>query len=133
MEQIWAPWRIKYILSEKPRGCIFCDKPKENNDAANFILFRGQKNFVILNAYPYNPGHLLIVPYRHIASLEGLTDDELVEHFQMVRSSTRIMRETFKTEPPVVMGCAYIGDGKYTDVVKNLGRNWEIWQEAEGV
>ena len=42
-------------------------------------------------------------------------------------------RETFKTEPPVVMGCAYIGDGKYTDVVKNLGRNWEIWQVAEGV
>ncbi len=60
MEQIWAPWRIEYILKEKPEGCILCDKPKENNDVLNYILYRGDKNFVIMNSYPYNPGHLMV-------------------------------------------------------------------------
>jgi len=77
MEQIWAPWRIQYIQMEKPEGCILCDKPGQNNDAQNYILYRGSKNFVIMNAYPYNPGHLMVAPYRHVASLDELTDDEL--------------------------------------------------------
>ncbi|MBU2608933.1 MAG: HIT domain-containing protein, partial [Chloroflexi bacterium] len=98
MKRIWAPWRIKYIEMEKPQGCIFCDKPKEDNDAANYILHRGEQNFVILNAYPYNPGHLLVVPYRHTASLEELTADELEEHFKIVQRSTSILRPVFKPE-----------------------------------
>lgn len=95
MEYIWAPWRLKFIQMEKPKGCILCDKPKENNDAQNYILYRGEKNFVMLNAYPYNPGHLMVAPYRHIASIEDLTDDELREHFEIVRRSTRIVREVY--------------------------------------
>ncbi|MFC2002630.1 HIT domain-containing protein [Chloroflexota bacterium] len=95
MEYIWAPWRMEYILMEKPQACILCEKPKENNDTQNYILYRGEKNFVILNAYPYNPGHLMIAPYRHIASLEELTDEELHEHFKIVRQSTRILRQAF--------------------------------------
>ena len=81
MEQIWAPWRIEYIQMEKPEGCILCEKPREDNDAPNYILYRGEKNFVIMNSYPYNPGHLMVAPYRHIANLEELTDEELREHF----------------------------------------------------
>jgi len=95
MEQIWAPWRIEYIQMEKPEGCILCDKPKQNNDALNYILFRGEKNFVMLNAYPYNPGHLMIAPYRHTASLEELTDEELKEHFEIARHSITILRQVF--------------------------------------
>ena len=95
MEQLWAPWRIEYIQMEKPEGCILCDKPKQNNDEPNYILYRGERNFIILNAYPYNPGHLMIAPYRHIASLEELTDEELKEHFEIVRRSTKILREVF--------------------------------------
>jgi ATP adenylyltransferase len=91
MQRIWAPWRIKYIEIEKPDGCILCDKPKENNDAQNYILYRGQKNYVLLNAYPYNPGHLMITPYRHTALFEELTDDELKEHFEIVRRCTGIL------------------------------------------
>ena len=98
MKRIWAPWRIKYIEMEKPQGCIFCDKPKEDNDAANYIIYRGDKNFVILNAYPYNPGHLLVVPYRHIASMEELNDEELKEHFKIVQQSPGILRQVFKPE-----------------------------------
>ena len=96
MEHIWAPWRIQYILMEKPEGCILCEKPGQKNDAQNYILYRGDKNFVILNAYPYNPGHLMIAPYRHIANLEDLTDEELHEHFEILRRSVRLLKEAFK-------------------------------------
>ncbi len=95
MEQIWAPWRIEYIEMEKPEGCILCDKPKENNDALNYILYRGDKNFIIMNSYPYNPGHLMIAPYRHIANLEELSDEELHEHYQIVSKSLKVLRQVF--------------------------------------
>ena len=95
MEQIWAPWRIEYIQMEKPEGCILCDKPKQKDDAANYILYRGEKNFVILNSYPYNPGHLMIAPYRHVANLEELTDEELGEHFQIVSRGIKLLRQVF--------------------------------------
>ena len=98
MELIWAPWRIEYIQMEKPEGCILCNQPKQNKDALNYILYRGEKNFVMLNAYPYNPGHLMIAPYRHIASLEELTDEELKEHFEIVRRSTKILRQVFNPD-----------------------------------
>ncbi|MFC1973753.1 HIT domain-containing protein [Chloroflexota bacterium] len=98
MKRIWAPWRIEYIRDQKVKGCIFCDKPKENSDIQNYILFRGEGNFVILNSYPYNPGHLMIVPYRHAANLEELTDQELFEHFDLVRKSTKALREASEPE-----------------------------------
>jgi len=93
MKRIWAPWRMEYIKGDKPKECIFCQKPKENSDSKNYILFRGELNFVILNSYPYNPGHLMIVSYKHAASLEELNDRELFEHFDLVRKSTRALRE----------------------------------------
>ena len=98
MQQIWAPWRMEYILMEKPAGCILCEKPRQNNDDTNYILYRGNKSFVMLNSYPYNPGHLMIAPYRHIANLEDLTDEELHEHFAMVRRSVGLLKETFKPD-----------------------------------
>ena len=98
MERIWAPWRIRYIeqADAKGKGCILCDKPKENKDTENYILYRGKKNFVILNSYPYNPGHLMIAPYRHLDSPEKLSDEELREHYEMVRNSLAVLREVFK-------------------------------------
>ncbi|MFC1904561.1 HIT domain-containing protein [Chloroflexota bacterium] len=95
MEHIWAPWRIRYIEAETPEGCILCEKPKENNDAGNYILYRGDKNYVIMNLYPYTPGHLMIVLYRHIASLDELTEEERHEHFEIVSRSVNILRQVF--------------------------------------
>jgi len=95
MEHIWAPWRIEYIRMEKPKGCILCQKPEEKDDESNFILYRGEKNFVMLNRFPYNPGHLMVVPYRHTPSLEELADEEMWEHFDIVRRSTRALRRVF--------------------------------------
>ena len=95
MKQIWAPWRMEYIRMEKPKGCILCEKPGQDNDAKNHILYRGENNFVIMNIYPYNPGHLMIAPYRHVASLEELTDEELHEQFDIVSRSIKVLRQVF--------------------------------------
>jgi len=96
VERIWAPWRIDFILGEKPEGCILCQRPKEKDDKACLILHRGQKNFVILNKYPYNPGHLMVSPYRHVPDLDALTDDEMLEHFDLVRRGIRALRKAFE-------------------------------------
>jgi ATP adenylyltransferase len=98
MEHLWAPWRIEYIKKADEMGCIFCQKPAEESDASNYILYRGQKNFIIMNSYPYNPGHLMIAPYRHIANLDELTDKELCEHFELVRRSVSVLRKVFKPD-----------------------------------
>jgi len=66
----------------KAAGLLFCDKPRENKDAENFVFFfAGQKNFVIMNLYPYNAGHLMVVPFRHIGQIEDFETDERNEHY----------------------------------------------------
>ena len=95
MKQMWAPWRMEYIQMKKAKGCFLCETPGQDNDAANHILYRGEKNFIIMNTYPYNPGHLMIVPYRHIASLEELTEEELHEHIDIVSRSIKVLRQAF--------------------------------------
>ena len=95
MKHIWAPWRVEYIRAPKQKGCILCDKPAESNDAENLILFRAEKNFVILNLYPYNPGHLMVAPYRHIAGPEEMTEEERHEHFDIVSRCLKALREEF--------------------------------------
>ena len=96
MDQLWAPWRMEYIERPSETGCILCQKPGEQNDEANLILYRGQSNFIILNAFPYNPGHLMIAPYRHTANLQDLTDDEAREHFDIVRKSVELLTRALK-------------------------------------
>ena len=96
MEYLWAPWRIEYIQRATENGCILCQKPRESNDEANFILYRGQHNFIILNAFPYNPGHLMVVPYRHIANLQDLRDAEAKEHFDIIKKSLELLKEVME-------------------------------------
>ena len=92
MKQVWAPWRMEYIQMEKAKGCILCEKPGQNDDAKNYILYRGDKNFVIMNSYPYNPGHLMVAPYRHVANLEQLTNEERNEHFEIISRSIKVLK-----------------------------------------
>ncbi|MEA4873336.1 MAG: HIT domain-containing protein [Synergistaceae bacterium] len=97
--KIFAPWRMAYILSnsddneQKEPGCIFCEFPKMNDDEKNLILHRGKECFVILNAFPYNPGHLMVVPYRHTSDLPGLTAPELSEMMSLCQTSHRVITE----------------------------------------
>jgi ATP adenylyltransferase len=98
MEYIWAPWRMEFIQNadNKSTSCFLCQKPEEHNDKSNYILFRGVDNYVLLNAYPYNPGHLLVAPYRHVGMLENLSDAEASEHFDLVRKSVVLLKQTVK-------------------------------------
>ncbi len=93
MEYLWAPWRMQYISGEKEEGCIFCKKSAEDRDKENYILYRGKKNLIMLNAYPYNPGHLMVAPYRHVGSVELLEDDELAEHSRLVSRCVAVLRK----------------------------------------
>lgn len=73
--KLWAPWRMRYIDgigSPKDEGCIFCEKPREDADERNFILFRGESCYIIMNIFPYNNGHLMVVPYLHTARFSEL-------------------------------------------------------------
>ena len=98
MKRIWAPWRMQFISMKKPRGCFLCEDPTQNDDVKNYILFRGIKNFVILNSYPYNPGHLMVAPYRHVAGLEDLTAEERNEHFEIVSRCIKVLRQEMNPE-----------------------------------
>lgn len=98
MEHLWAPWRAQYIQKAKEEGCILCQKAAEKNDELNYILYRGKKNFIIMNTYPYNAAHLMVAPYRHIANLDELTDEERDEHFKLVSRSTRILRQVYRPD-----------------------------------
>ena len=93
MEHIWAPWRMEYIESEKSGGCILCEKPAQDRDDDNYILYRGEKNYIILNLYPYNPYHLMVAPYRHVAGLEGLADEERNDHFSTVTRAVEVLKK----------------------------------------
>lgn len=85
MDRLWSPWRLAYVTGAKHTGCVFCLAPASagsddaSPDADPLILFQGTCCYVILNLYPYNNGHLMVVPYRHVASLAELTSDELAE------------------------------------------------------
>ena len=93
MKHLWAPWRMEYILKEKKEGCIFCEKPKGNQDKKNYILYRGKFCFVILNAFPYNNGHLMIAPYDHIKNIEELKSETLIELMSLCQKSITVLKE----------------------------------------
>jgi ATP adenylyltransferase len=98
MERLWAPWRLEYIIADKTEGCIFCVFPAQSNDREDRILHRGEHAFVIMNAFPYSNGHLLIAPYRHTADLSELSDEEGLEMMQLVGKSIRALREAFRPD-----------------------------------
>lgn len=79
MNKLWAPWRIKYITQKKKKGCIFCHAYKKTNDKKNYIVLRSTNCFAIFNTFPYNNGHIMIVPNRHVSSLKDLDDTELLD------------------------------------------------------
>lgn len=90
-EVIWAPWRSKLFLT-KPKGCLFCKKIKSRDDKKNYILLRGKFSFVMLNAFPYNNGHLMVVPNRHIKDLEQLDSNESFEIFELIKASISALK-----------------------------------------
>lgn len=98
MKTLWAPWRMEYILSEKEKECIFCVKPRENIDRDNLILCRGEHAYVIMNKYPYNNGHLMVVPYFHTSSFNGLSDVVLSDLMKLTKYSADCLKKAFSPE-----------------------------------
>jgi len=86
MDYIWTPWRYRYVAdASKDSRCIFCDALEAGDDGRALIVLRGAKNFVILNKYPYTSGHVMIVPYAHVASLSDAETDTLAEMMQIAQ------------------------------------------------
>ncbi len=92
MKRLWSPWRMAYLTEEHPRGCIFCLKAAEQFDAENLIVWRGERAFIMLNRYPYNAGHLMVIPYVHVASVEDLPAETLTEIMLLVNRSLAALR-----------------------------------------
>ncbi|MBN2653853.1 MAG: HIT domain-containing protein [Nitrospirae bacterium] len=95
---LWAPWRMEYIISEKPGECIFCIPTSANEDKDRLVLHRGKEVFVIMNRYPYNNGHLMVVPYQHASSLDDLKATALDEMMRMTSLCTTFLKEAFRPE-----------------------------------
>jgi ATP adenylyltransferase len=95
---LYSPWRLKYILSEKENKCIFCDRPSKAEDEKHLILYRSQFCFVIMNMYPYNNGHLMVVPYQHTSSLTELSKDEIDNVFETVQLCESVLRRNYNPD-----------------------------------
>src|SRR4030043_250532 len=98
MKTLWAPWRMEYILSDKTQGCIFCELPKQDRDRENLILYRSSHNFVIMNRFPYNNGHIMVVPYAHVSTLEGLGDEALLDFMKVTQRAMASVKKAFMPE-----------------------------------
>lgn len=98
-ERLWAPWRFAYVeKAAGETGCIFVDLPEQESDRENLILFRGKTGFVMLNAYPYTNGHVMVAPYKHTASLDELTDEEHLEVQKLIAASIRWITAAYKPD-----------------------------------
>jgi ATP adenylyltransferase len=97
VERIWSPWRMAYIQAAKEQGddggCIFCDLPAEGDDVRTMILARGELAFVIVNSFPYNPGHLMVAPFRHVGAFTSLEAAQLADVDALVARSIRALEQ----------------------------------------
>ncbi|PMP65864.1 MAG: HIT family hydrolase [Thermodesulfobacterium geofontis] len=95
---LWAPWRGEYVSGKKDPNCIFCPEECPLPDEERLILYRDDKILVIMNKFPYNTGHLLIAPRRHIANLEDLKDEELLDIMKMSKEAIKILKKVLKPD-----------------------------------
>jgi ATP adenylyltransferase len=98
MQQLWAPWRISYITSAKEEGCIFCNRQHEGDDQERLVLHHGKHTIVMLNKYPYNNGHLMVAPKRHVGSLEDLKPEEMSEVMAAIQRCCVLLKKTLSPD-----------------------------------
>jgi ATP adenylyltransferase len=99
MDYLWTPWRYAYITgAEKTTGCIFCDAPKQGDDEKVRIVFRGRLSYIILNTYPYTPGHVMVVPYAHLDELHKLPPDTANEVVALSQKMEVALRDLYRPD-----------------------------------
>ena len=100
MDSLHAPWRIEYILSPKPKldASLFTQIAQSSDDEANLVIARDRSCYALLNRYPYNGGHIMVVPYKEVPDLNGLTDDELADLWKLVRRCTNALTAAMKPD-----------------------------------
>ncbi len=97
-ERIWAPWRLEYVkdaAKDDEAECIFCAKPREDDDAASLIVHRGERCFVILNLFPYTNGHLMIAPYEHVGYLPEVEPESIAELMALAQRAMLVLDERY--------------------------------------
>lgn len=97
MDKIWAPWRIKYIQKHSDKKCIFCLYSKNKRlDKKQFVIIRGKYSFSLLNIYPYNNGHFMACPIRHIKNMEALKKEEVLDLFEVIKKTNKLINKILK-------------------------------------
>lgn len=99
MDYLWSPWRYRYLATAPASGeCIFCQKAADTNDAGNLVVWRGKRNFVLLNLFPYTSGHLMIAPYEHVARLEDVAAETAADMMLVARAAGRHLQQIYKPQ-----------------------------------
>jgi|SRR5579872_709146 len=99
MDYLWTPWRYAYVsTAEKTSTCVFCEAAKATDDEKNLVVHRGQYCFVILNAYPYTPGHVMVVPYAHLDELAKLPPEAATEMMSLSQRMDALLRELYRPD-----------------------------------
>lgn len=100
MNHLWSPWRMEFIedLRNRTGGCIFCELKAPGDDRARLVLYRGSTCYVLMNKYPYNNGHVLIIPYKHTGSLSDLSREEHSEMMFMSSKSVDILGDALEAD-----------------------------------
>lgn len=99
MDYLWTPWRYAYVSNaEKTSGCVFCEAAKGSDDEKNLVVHRAQYCFVILNAYPYTPGHVMVVPYAHLDELTKLPAEAASEMMALSQRMEALLRQLYRPD-----------------------------------
>jgi ATP adenylyltransferase len=99
-QPLWAPWRVEYIRSEKPKGCIFCAFPAEppERDRQNLVVHRGGRSFSCLNRFPYNSGHLMVIPRAHVSDLAALDPESWADLQGELRRAVAVVKSVYRPD-----------------------------------
>lgn len=98
MKRLWTPWRMKYLESEHPEGCVFCQKLAGDKDRDNHVLYRGKHAAIVLNLYPYNTGHLMVIPYAHAAQPGDLDGETQMEMLTLTNHSIEALQAAMRPD-----------------------------------
>ena len=99
MDYLWTPWRYQYVTKgELPSGCVFCAAAGGGDDRASLIVHRATHNFIILNRYPYTNGHVMVVPFQHVSTLQDMAEEALLEMMRLARECEKHLRATYRPD-----------------------------------